>query len=447
MSISVNGLAEARNRWPRKSSELPAEVRGVFEAWEQCRDGELDEALGRIDGFFRPPGRFSSKQKCRDLTLLRSPLPPSITSVTPLLEADVAAFFGRAVTPLVTHRDSDVDSVRSSPSEDRMTTMESNLAKCLDTIARQNEQLDRQAATLERLFKAQADPDEVQTSTYEVADSVLEKLGRNAKGKASWLDIKPLPKSERRRILREHGGTFTAFPPDLDMLASTKALKLVQEAKLSLPHFATHEVAQFMSRNTGTIKMCGTVLSRIKEMRADIQSSAHDGSEDDDSSSGSALALPSSVPFDMLEEFLSLIESAAEGAMDLAIDTQTFMRLAVSRRIETALGVAHLQQDPTKNPKEDFMSPKTLTLIEDAAKVREDLTWAMEARKTVTSDRPPLFQSRLRKSPGGGQGNQPTVTRGPDRGAGAKGSGKGKGKPKKAQWDKSRAEADSDVAE
>ena len=56
MSISVNGLAEARNRWPRKSSELSAEVRGVFEAWEQCRDGELDEALGRIDGIFRPPG-------------------------------------------------------------------------------------------------------------------------------------------------------------------------------------------------------------------------------------------------------------------------------------------------------------------------------------------------------------------------------------------------------
>ena len=83
--------------------------------------------------------------------------------------------------------------------------MEASLAKCLDTIARQNEQLVTQAATLERLFKAQADPEEIQTSTYEVADSVLQKLGRNSAGKMSWLDIKPLPKSERRRILREHG--------------------------------------------------------------------------------------------------------------------------------------------------------------------------------------------------------------------------------------------------
>ena len=93
-------------------------------------------------------------------------------------------------------------SARSSPADDRMASMEASLAKCMDTIAKQNEQLSSQAATLERLFKAQADPDEIQSSNYEVADSVLSKLGRNAQGKMSWLDIKPLPKSERRRIIR-----------------------------------------------------------------------------------------------------------------------------------------------------------------------------------------------------------------------------------------------------
>ncbi len=66
MSNSVEGLAEARTRWPKKPRDLSAEARGVFEAWEQCRERELDEALGRIDGVFKPPGRFSSKQKCRD---------------------------------------------------------------------------------------------------------------------------------------------------------------------------------------------------------------------------------------------------------------------------------------------------------------------------------------------------------------------------------------------
>ncbi len=174
----------------------------------------------------------------------------------------------------------------------------------------------------------------------------------------------------------------------------------------------------------------------------------YDGSDDDASSTGSTPVPPSAIPVDMLDQFLTVLEFAAEGAMDLAIDTQTFMRLlAVSRRIETTLGVAHLQQDPTKHPKEDFMSPKTLTLIEDAAKVREDLTWATEARKAVTTDRPPLFHHRLHKSPGGGQRNQLVAARGLGRGAGGKGSGKVKGKPKKVQWDNAKDNADSDPVE
>jgi hypothetical protein len=41
-----------------------------------------------------------------------------------------------------------------------------------------------------------------------------------------------MPKAERRRILREHGGTFTAFPPDLDMLASTKGIEVGSGGKV-----------------------------------------------------------------------------------------------------------------------------------------------------------------------------------------------------------------------
>jgi hypothetical protein len=46
-----------------------------------------------------------------------------------------------------------------------------------------------QAATLDRLFKAQADTtEEIQTSTCEVADSVLSKLGLSAAGRQDVLD-------------------------------------------------------------------------------------------------------------------------------------------------------------------------------------------------------------------------------------------------------------------
>jgi hypothetical protein len=41
----------------------------------------------------RPPGQFTSKQKCRDLTLLRSPLPPSATDVPTLSDEDMSVFF------------------------------------------------------------------------------------------------------------------------------------------------------------------------------------------------------------------------------------------------------------------------------------------------------------------------------------------------------------------
>jgi hypothetical protein len=443
MPVDMNKLGTARQRWPKRMDTLPASVQAVFAAWEQCGEQECDDALAQIEGFTKPPGRFSVKHKCRDLTLMRSPLPPAAPNVPALTLADVSIFFGTSVPAVSRGTDSESESGRSTSSDDRMTFMESSLAKCFETIAKQNEQLVTQAATLERLFKAQADPEEIQTSTYEVADSVLAKLGRNTAGKMSWLDIKPLPKSERRRILREHGGTFTTFPPDLDMLASTKALKLgLQDAKVTLPNFATQEVAKFMTRNAGTIKMCGTVLSRVREMKADLTlQSAGSGEEDDEMESPD---LTQTIPTTMLVEFSSVLESAAEGAMDLSIDTQTLMRLSVSRRIEAALGVAHFHQDPTKHPKEDFMSPKTLSIIEDAAKMREDLTWAMEARKIVTGERAPLFHSRLHKSPGGGRGN-PSTQRGQGRDTGGRErTGKGKGGNKAAHRDKGKADADPD---
>jgi hypothetical protein len=133
--------------------------------------------------------------------------------------------------------------------------------------------------------------------------------------------------------------------------------------------------------------------------------------------------------------------------LDLAIDCHTMMRMSVSRRIEAALGVSHLQQDPTKRPREDFISPKTLTLIEDAAKMREDLTWAMEARKTATGDGSSLFGRRPHKSPGGGQRNPTANGRGQGRGTGNNPSGKGKGKPKKVKWDAEKGDSNQTTDE
>ncbi len=102
MSFDLTGLPSARKRWPKRQEALPAAVQTVFEAWDNCLEQQQDDALSLIEGFAKPPGRFTSKQKSRDLTLLRSPLPPGIT-VPPLSAEDVAFFFGGTTPPSCGH--------------------------------------------------------------------------------------------------------------------------------------------------------------------------------------------------------------------------------------------------------------------------------------------------------------------------------------------------------
>ena len=136
----------------------------------------------------------------------------------------------------------------------------------------QQEQIGQHKATIDQLFQAQlADPEDVQTSAYIVGEPVLRKLGQGSDGSYSWARIKALPRNERNFILRTHAGTFSGFPPDLDLVTATKALKEIQSAKISLSTFATQEFAKYMMRNAHAVKMTGTVCSRIIEMREGLE--------------------------------------------------------------------------------------------------------------------------------------------------------------------------------
>ncbi len=138
---------------------------------------------------------------------------------------------------------------------------------------------------------------------------MLRKLGRGSDGSCSWARIKPLPRHERNFTLRTHAGTFAGFPPDLDLVTATKALKEIQAAKLSLSTFATQRWPS---------------IWRIIEMRGELESRRAE-----DASFKEGLL----VPMEDILEFLSTLEEAASGAMDIAIDSQTLMRTAVSRRL------------------------------------------------------------------------------------------------------------------
>ncbi len=87
----------------------------------------------------------------------------------------------------------------------------------------QQDQIGQHKATIDQLFQAQlADPEDIQTSAYIVSEPVLRKLGQGSDGSYSWARIKPLPRHERKFILRTHAGTFAGFPPDLDLVTANE---------------------------------------------------------------------------------------------------------------------------------------------------------------------------------------------------------------------------------
>ena len=148
-----------------------------------------------------------------------------------------------------------------------------------------------------------------------------------------------------------------------------------------------------MARNAHTVKMTGTVYSRIIEMREELESRQ----AEDDSFKEDLL-----VPMEDILEFLPTLEESASGAMDIAIDNQILMRTAVSKRLEEAIGVAHLRPETGKKAREDFLSTETLALIEAAATRSEDLSWAAEGRKRLKDQRS-SHAHRSQKTPGSGR--------------------------------------------
>ena len=412
-----------RARWPASPNDLPEAALAVFAAWSRATEETIRKALedevGR--GFTHPKGTYSRDQKCRDLTILRSPLPRTLrgaggrSALSTRQLADIGTVSPEMASPSIQDTPNTGSLTTTGAStEERVDLLQDMLNQCLTTMKAQQDQIGQHKATIDQLFQAQlADPEEVQTSSYVVGEAVLRKLGQGADGSYSWARIKPIPRHERNFILRTHAGTFAGFPPDLDLVTATKALKEVQAAKISLSTFATQEVSKYMVRNAHTVKMTGTVYSRIVEMREELETRR----AEDDSFKEDLL-----IPMDDILEFLSTLEEAASGAMDIAIDNQTLMRTAVSKRLEEAIGVAHLRPETGRKAREDFLSAETLALIESAATRSEDLSWATEGQKRLKNQRS-SHGNRSHKSPGGG-----AVTWG----TGSTPRGKGKGKKGKA---------------
>lgn len=436
MTTTFN-IDEARGRWPDDASELPADAQAAFAVWSQAPANAVKTALERDALWNRPDGSYRKLDKVRDLVLLRTPFPRNIRTdgAHPLTVERVASL------GIVTDEDD-----ATNDDDARNSSVENQLAEMRRIQAELQETIQSQSATIQQLFKAQhAEHSEGElSSTYEVLDEVLTKIGYDGTKKGcSWMNILPMSVQDRKLMMREHGGTFTSFPPELDMMETTKMRAEVKKASLTLSEFAAKEVSRYMQRNALTIKMSGTALSRVVEMRRRL-SDCITGTDDEDV-----------VPIADVLNFLEVIEGTTNGTLELAVDTQTHLRLAVSRRIETALGVGHLRKDPLKTEKEDFLPPDTYQIIADAAQKKEDLSWAqsrLTSLKKESSHGGPSHKStgggnnrgafsQYKKAPGGnrgrGRGNnseyQKSATPAPKSGeksgdSATKKGGKGKGK-------------------
>jgi hypothetical protein len=402
-------IDEARGRWPSDASELPADAQAAFAVWSQAPATAVKAALERDAAWRRPGAGISYRKldKARDLVLLRTPFPRNVrTDGARPLTAERVARIG-----IVTEEDTNDDD-----DDQQTSSVEDQLAEMRRTQADLQETINSQAATIQQLFKAQhvEHTEGDLSSTYEVIDEVLAKIGFDATKKAcSWMNILPMTLQERKLMMREHGGTFSLFPPELDMLETTKMRSEVRKANLTLLEFASKEVSRYMQRNALTIKMAGTALSRVVEMRRQLSECVVSVDDED------------VVPISDVLNFLEVLEGTTNGTMELAVDTQTHLRLAVSRRIETALGVGHLRKDPLKKVKEDFLPPDTYEIIADAAQKKEGLSWAQQNRLATVKNS--SSHGGPSQKPTGGRNNRGAFSQCKKATGGSRGRGRGKG--------------------
>ncbi len=170
-----------RARWPASPNDLPEAALAVFAAWSRATEETLrkalDDEVGR--GFVHPKGTYCRDQKCRDLTILRSPLPRTLrmagarTALSTRQLADIGTAQSQVGSPSTQDTSTALGLVTPGTStEARVHLLQQMLTQCLDTMRVQQEQIGQHKATIDHLFQAQlADPDEIQTSAYIVGET------------------------------------------------------------------------------------------------------------------------------------------------------------------------------------------------------------------------------------------------------------------------------------
>ena len=388
--VQQQQLDDAVGRWPDDDSLLPAHAQAVYQAWRtlRVRDAQVASYASPIP---LATGRMRKDDRCRLLTLSRTPFPPSTPSPPPLLTAQQVLDFGDP--PAGGEPNQEVDD--GSPQEE---------------IIRQLQiQLQAQKTAIDRLLVQQESlaDDTPAHNTYPIVDTTLQRLPRSIR------NLVPMSRVDRRKLRREHSGLFPkdALPRELQIPEDIRKEKSVQSAKIGFLAVTKEIIQPAMDANTDSLKMAATIHSRLEELRAELADAANSDRK------ASVLAA------DILEEIVTII-GTTEGTLDMVLDTHARLRTAVTSRLEKLMGFENLHQDPNKREKESFLSEDFDRKIEERAKAKAHLAWARNQSRATNLSRGSLHENPPSKSLGGGG----TASRGRGRGSNQdRGKGRGKG--------------------
>ena len=358
----------ARDRWPDDLTNLPPHVQAVYQTWLPLRLQALEAASSGLTPS-RTPGRYFKRHHARDLTLLRTPFPATVTNPPALLTDQQLADFAGEVTPPSSSASGD------PPAQQELERLRQDLASTQLAL----EQLLRQQDAREGTG--------VITSAYQVSDATLALIPSSVR------DRVPLSRLERRRLGRDHGGMYPrdALPKELHLPDDVRGDPKVVAHKTPLLTLQKEIINPLMGGNLDSLRMAGTTHSRLADLLEDVREARESAASGQDT-----VVLPK----DLCDELEPAVAAAA-ATIELILDLHARMRVVVTSRVEKSLGFSDLHDDPNKSVKESFLSQDFQDKIEQRAKEKAHLAWAQSGKGNPPTG--PLHGAPPTKSGGGGR--------------------------------------------
>ena len=417
----TESFEKAVGRWPTgDEASLPPEFLAVYQTWLGFVVPTLRASLADSPVVVTTPARQNKPERARDLTLSRTPFPAGTPGPPAVLFLQQIIDFGE--------EDGPGGSDSSSHQEDEGGEGEIEALKA--TVRKLVGANKSQQIAIEKLMLQQAalQDDKEATSTYPICPATAARIP------TSFRSLNPMSRVDRRRLRRDHSGTFPedCIPREMQLPDDIRAHKEVVTAKLTLVALTKDIIGPTMAGNLETMRMVGTVHSRLHDLHEEMLSHAEEGDD-------------IVVNATEVVEAVAPILGASTAALELVLDLHARLRTAVTSRVERAMGFVDLHEDPDKRSKETFLSEDFQAKIEQKAKDKAHMAWASgkvgggPPRGSLHGQPPPNKnrgggnrQRSIKKSGGGGNsGNKHTGGRG--KGGGARGKGGGKGQDNKSQ--------------